>query len=145
MAAAIASLRAVMSVLLASGIGPVLQAVNYTTGLVPATVAPERSSALLQALDRHGPQCLEPDPAARDVSNLGGHGERADLVAHDVDPADLAEGQCRRGGDRQPQPVAARGLEAAEGGPRRRPEGGRPREGEAGVGGAARGVTPPSQ
>src|SRR5262249_61099575 len=103
MAAAMASLGAVMSVLLASGIGPVLQAVNYPTGLVPATVAPERSSALLQALDRHGPQCLEPDPAARDVSNLGGHGERAYLVANEVDTDELAEGQGRDGGDTHQQ------------------------------------------
>jgi hypothetical protein len=65
-----------MSVLLASGIGPVLQAVKYTTELGPLDPGPgERSSALSEPLDRHGPHRLEPDPAAGDVANFGGQGE----------------------------------------------------------------------
>src|SRR5215470_6973737 len=130
MAAPIASLRAVMSVLLASGIGPVCRRSTIPSRSPPRPWAPARSSALLEPLDRHGPSRLEPDPAARDVSNLGGHGERADLVAHDVDPADFAERQRGRGGDRQPQTVAARVLDASEEGLVVDPEAHGPRDGK---------------
>src|SRR5262249_12628930 len=130
MAAAIASLRAVMSVLLASGIGLVYSRSTIPPCSPPPPWAPERSSALLEPLDRHRPQRLEPDPAAGDVSNLGGHGERTDLVARDVDPADFAERQRRRGGDRQPQPMAARVLDRAGGGSGGHPAAPRPRRGE---------------
>src|SRR5262245_45781987 len=126
MAAAIESLRAVMSTLPgvpnracstggqlyhrafdARGIRAVLHAEAVRLAL-------ERSSVLLELVDRDGPHRLQPDATSRDVPNLAGHRERAELVAQDVDPADLAERQRRRRRERHPEPVTARILGAPE-------------------------------
>src|SRR5262249_61152829 len=70
---------------------------------------------------------------SRELPNLAGHRERAELVAHDVDPADLAERQRRRRRDGHPEPVAARVLGAPEQRLVVDPQTDGPRDGEPGV------------
>src|SRR4029077_5051957 len=85
---------------------------NYITAAVEEIyTVPESAEAprslLVEAGDRDRAGRFEPDAAAGDVSHLAGDGERAELLAEHVDPADLSELQRGRRGHRDPEPVTA--------------------------------------
>src|SRR5215467_4408309 len=118
MAAAIASLRVVIWLSWRAESGLFDRRTTIPSHAVgqdaPAGTDVRGSSALREPVDRDRPHRLQPDATSRDVPHLAGHRERAKLVAHDVDPADLAERQGHRRRDGHPEPVAARVLGASE-------------------------------
>src|SRR5882724_1364217 len=64
-------------------------------------------SLLLEPGDRDRAGGLEPDTSTGNISHLTGDGERAELLAQHVDPADLSELQRGRRGHGEPESVAA--------------------------------------
>src|SRR3989449_9509057 len=62
--------------------------------------------------DRDRARGFQSDPAAGDVAYLARDGERAELLAQDVDPADLPELQRRRWWTGDPETIPARRCHA---------------------------------
>src|SRR5262249_50837401 len=82
------------------------------------TIPPRRKlaagSVLREPRGRDRSDGLQPDPASSDMTDLARQGERAELVGHHVDPADLAQLEGARRRDGQPEAAATRVLGAPE-------------------------------